>query len=277
MARALADCKVPTISAIGHERDISICDFVADKRVATPTAAAMSLGEGYVNSGRELDNCGRRIVNVMNQKLMNANQRLDMLMSAVNGANPKKRIEADKRHLDHLIKTLSAQTLNSISAKKARVRELSVFVGGMSPKLLIDRRKNILNDFERRLKDALLTKKRSETEKISFLTQKILKYTPDRKTEKLKGKIDNLTYRMCTAVKTKVADNKAILAPLNAKLETLDPAGLLSKGYSFVMMNGSPVRSVFDVSLQDELEIRLNDGYINSFVTGKKVSEENNG
>jgi exodeoxyribonuclease VII large subunit len=43
------------------------------------------------------------------------------------------------------------------------------------------------------------------------------------------------------------------------------------------MLNGAPVKSVSDVSLQDELEIRLNDGYINSFVTGKKVSEEDDG
>lgn len=82
---------------------------------------------------------------------------------------------------------------------------------------------------------------------------------------------------MKSAVKSEISDNKSRLAPLNAKLEALDPHNILSKGYSFVMMDGKPVKSVFDISLQDELEIRLNDGYINSFVTGKKVSEENDG
>jgi len=277
VARALAACEVPTISAIGHERDISICDFVADRRVATPTAAAVSLGEGYVSSGRELDSYGRRLINIMNQKLINSNQRLDMMMNAVNAASPKKRVEADRRHLDHLMKNLGMQTLKALSANIGRVNELSAIIGKMSPKAQIDRKKTAIIDYERRLKDALLVKKRLETEKVAFFMQKILQYTPDRKTEKLRNKIDNLTYRMCTAVNTQVADNKARLAPLNAKLEALDPAVLLSKGYSFVMLGDKPVKSVFDVSLQDELEIRLNDGYINSFVTGKKVSEENNG
>lgn len=277
VARALSESSVPTISAIGHERDISICDFAADIRVATPTAAAVFLGEGYVSSGRDLDNFGRRLVNIMNQKLMNANQRLDMLSTAVNTANPAKRLETDRKTLDYLVKTLSVKTAGSIGENRARVKELTGLMSKMSPENRIQMHRNRLNEINRTLKDVLQTKKHEESEKLTNFIHKILQYTPDRKTEKLKGRIDGLTYRLCTAAKSKVTDSKAKLAPLNTKLETLDPANLLSKGYSFVMIGGRPVKSVFDVSLQDELEIRLNDGYINSFVTGKKISEENNG
>ncbi len=121
VARALAACEVPTISAIGHERDVSICDFVADKRVATPpTAAASFLGEGYSFAGRELDLLGKRLINIMNQKIMNSNQRLDMLMQSVGSSSPVKRIESDRRQLRYLIKSLSAHTLQVTDRKKSQ-------------------------------------------------------------------------------------------------------------------------------------------------------------
>ncbi|PLX70041.1 MAG: exodeoxyribonuclease VII large subunit [Denitrovibrio sp.] len=277
VARALAACKVPTISAIGHERDISICDFVADKRVATPTAAASFLGEGYSSAGRELDLLGKRLTNIMNQKVMNANQRLDMLMQSVGSASPKKRVESDRRQLSYLIKSLSGHTLQMTDRKKAKLNELIGIMSRISPKAQIERQKNSINDIDRRLKDALFNKKRSESDRINILLQKVSGFAPDRKAENYKNKLDNLVYRMKSAVKSEVTDNKSRLAPLTAKLEALDPHNILSKGYSFVMLDGKPIKSVFDISLQDELEIRLNDGYINSFVTGKKVSEENDG
>lgn len=277
VARALAACEVPTVSAIGHERDISICDFAADVRVATPTAAASFLGEGYRNSGQELDRLGKRLVAVMNQSVMNANQRLDMMMNSVGAASPRKRIEADRRHLEYLSKTISMQMLQSVSREKSRVSGLAAFMSRMSPSAQTERKKDALRDMERRLKDALLTAKRAENDKINTYLQKIMACAPDRKTVKFQNHLDSLIYRMKGAVKSEVSDKKSRFTPLITKLETLDPQSLLSKGYSFVVMKGKPVKSVFDVSLQDELEIRLNDGYINSFVTGKKVSEENDG
>lgn len=277
VARALAACKVPTVSAIGHERDISICDFVADKRVATPTAAASFLGEGYCKSGRELDLLGRRLTNVMNQKIMSANQRLDSLAAAVNSASPKKRLEADRRQLDYFMKSLSVHMVQSVRQRRGRVNELAAVMGKFSPAAGLQNRKIALKDAERRMKDALLAKKRAESEKLNIFIQKITAQAPDRKAEKLMSRLDGLIYRMTSALKAETADAKARFMPLQAKLEALDPHNILSKGYSFVMKDGRPVKSIFDVSLQDELEIRLNDGYINSFVTGKKVSEENNG
>jgi len=277
VARALAACEVPTVSAIGHERDVSICDFVADVRVATPTAAASLLGEGYRSAGRDLKDFGRRMINIMNQQMMTANQRLDMLVSSVNSASPAKRFLSDRRHLEHMFKSLSLHMLQSVHAGKSRVNELSKVMAKLTPQNELERRKSSLSDYERRLKDALLAKKRTESDKINNLMQTVARYAPDRKAEKYKSKLDSLLYRIQTAARSEISDNKNRLTPLTAKLETLDPHNILSKGYSFVVKDGKPVKSVFDISLQDELEIRLNDGYINSFVTGKKVSEENDG
>jgi exodeoxyribonuclease VII large subunit len=89
--------------------------------------------------------------------------------------------------------------------------------------------------------------------------------------------VDRIEDRLIVSVQRKTAENKARLEPLMAKLYTLNPDNLLQKGYARVTLNRKTVSSVFDVRLNDELEIRLKDGYISSFVTGRKVSEEKDG
>jgi exodeoxyribonuclease VII large subunit len=277
VARALAGCSVPTISAIGHERDISICDFAADVRVATPTAAAVYLGEGYKNSGRDLDIFEKRLANIMNRSVMTANQRLDLLMNSVYGASPKKMIESDIRKLDYLMRSVAVQVKNKLGQKRSLVSELTGIMNRLSPSAMLKLKISRVGELERRVRDLTAQKNRTVSDRLALLSRRVLEHKPDRKAEAFRNRLDKLEYRLANAVKSEINVRKSRLAPLNAKLETLDPKNILAKGYSFVMLNGRPVKSVFDVTLQDELEIRLNDGYINSFVTGKKVSEENDG
>ncbi|HXL72904.1 MAG TPA: exodeoxyribonuclease VII large subunit, partial [bacterium] len=55
VVRALADCLVPTVSAVGHEADFTLCDFVADRREPTPTAAAAHLAPGHDEVKQQFD------------------------------------------------------------------------------------------------------------------------------------------------------------------------------------------------------------------------------
>lgn len=78
LARAIADCAVPIISGVGHEIDFTICDFVADVRAATPTAAAelataITLSELQAHLGRYQHQLAR----LMEDRLNTAGQRLD--------------------------------------------------------------------------------------------------------------------------------------------------------------------------------------------------------
>jgi exodeoxyribonuclease VII large subunit len=72
VARALARCPVPTISAIGHEIDITICDLVADLRAPTPSAAAESAVRDSEDLAAELHTHGRRLVSAMAGRIADA-------------------------------------------------------------------------------------------------------------------------------------------------------------------------------------------------------------
>jgi len=79
VARASANCSIPTISGVGHETDFTICDFVADIRAATPTAAAELASISVVELQQQLSQLRHRLERRMDTWLQANSQRLDFL------------------------------------------------------------------------------------------------------------------------------------------------------------------------------------------------------
>ena len=79
VARAIDDSAIPTISGVGHETDFTICDFVADLRAATPTAAAELACQDMQNIKKQLHHLWGRLVRRMDTGLQSSAQRLDYL------------------------------------------------------------------------------------------------------------------------------------------------------------------------------------------------------
>jgi exodeoxyribonuclease VII large subunit len=79
VARAVASCRVPTISGIGHETDVTICDLVADLRAPTPTAAAEMVARRRTELVERWSTLNRFLVLNMEQRLARSRQRLQRL------------------------------------------------------------------------------------------------------------------------------------------------------------------------------------------------------
>ena len=86
LARAIHACPVPVVSAVGHEIDFSIADFVADLRAPTPSAAAELLVPDAVALRRHLDQLQRRIVALQERRLQARVQRIDHLLARLQSA-----------------------------------------------------------------------------------------------------------------------------------------------------------------------------------------------
>jgi exodeoxyribonuclease VII large subunit len=82
VARAVAACSIPTISAIGHETDFTICDFVADLRAATPSAAAEIVIRAKSEICTQVDHMTRRIRHVVESRVRNYRHELRHLTSS---------------------------------------------------------------------------------------------------------------------------------------------------------------------------------------------------
>lgn len=82
VARAVAECEIPTISGVGHETDFTICDFVADLRAPTPSAAAEIVIRAKSEIGMQVDAMVRRVRHVLEGRVRNYRHELRHLSSS---------------------------------------------------------------------------------------------------------------------------------------------------------------------------------------------------
>jgi exodeoxyribonuclease VII large subunit len=109
VARTIADVSLPIVSAIGHEIDFTICDFVADLRAPTPSAAAELIVPDIVDLRRHLDVCVRALVREQLKRLHDAQQQLDLAHAALLRCVSHK-IDNCKRALIHMARAIQARS-----------------------------------------------------------------------------------------------------------------------------------------------------------------------
>ncbi|MCL6444321.1 MAG: exodeoxyribonuclease VII large subunit [Alicyclobacillus sp.] len=102
VARAVAACPIPVISAVGHETDVTICDFVADVRAATPTAAAELAAPNVLELRQQLAQASVRAAQALQWQRNQARQRLDRLVQAAALTSPYKITDLRRQQVDYL-------------------------------------------------------------------------------------------------------------------------------------------------------------------------------
>lgn len=107
LARAIYRCKTPIISGVGHEIDFTICDFVADYRAATPTAAAIKATPDLIELQQNVMNVRYTLNNLMKQKIVLNKQSLVKLSSFYLFKNPDKLFDDKKAKIDYLYDRLN--------------------------------------------------------------------------------------------------------------------------------------------------------------------------
>ena len=109
LARTIASIEVPIVSAVGHEIDFTICDFVADLRAPTPSAAAELIVRDVVDLVRDLEGCTRRLGRELLNRVHDAQQRLDHARETLRRCLSHK-IDNYRRGLAHALGALQARS-----------------------------------------------------------------------------------------------------------------------------------------------------------------------
>jgi len=133
VARAIAACPVPVVSAVGHETDFTIADFVSDLRAATPSAAAEHVLQRIGELAAALDGQGRRLRNVAHQRLFAASAQLQWLRGRFEGRHPARGLQAERRRLLHLRQRLGWQAERRLQTAAAHTRSLGERLRALSP------------------------------------------------------------------------------------------------------------------------------------------------
>src|SRR5467141_5015563 len=109
VARAIFHSAVPIVSAVGHEIDFTISDFVADLRAPTPSAAAELIVPDIGDLQRRIDGCTRALSRQLLNRVRDAQQRLDHTRATLQRCLAH-RIEGYKRGLDHALRVMQARS-----------------------------------------------------------------------------------------------------------------------------------------------------------------------
>jgi exodeoxyribonuclease VII large subunit len=108
VARAIFNSGVPVVSAVGHEIDFTICDFVADLRAPTPSAGAELIVPDIIDLQRRLDGCTRALSRQLLSRVRDAQQHLDHARETLQRCLAHK-TDSYKRNLAHITRALQAR------------------------------------------------------------------------------------------------------------------------------------------------------------------------
>lgn len=139
VARALADCPIPVISAVGHETDFTIADFVVDLRAPTPSAAAELVSPSKREIVSFLDETGRRSRESVRVKLQTLWQKLDAVTSRYGFQQPGLLIDQKRQRLGEMSERLSQQIQFVLSMEQSRFQGLSERLLSVSPRNVLAR------------------------------------------------------------------------------------------------------------------------------------------
>ncbi len=124
VARAIYASKIPIISAVGHEPDFTIADFVADLRAPTPTGAAEMAVPNLVDLQTILKQYEIRLNENITNKIASFNKQLDSIKTSYIIKNPLAIYEVKEQKLDNLMTNLNSYIKNLINNKKMQYKNI---------------------------------------------------------------------------------------------------------------------------------------------------------
>ncbi len=139
VARAIYESQIPIVSAVGHEPDVTISDFVADVRAATPSNGAEIVAPDQMELRQHLRHMASRLQNAITQKIVYGRKELEALRSKRVLQSPENYLADRRQQLDYITKQLSAASLRYLDIRKQKFISLTAGLDAMSPLKVLGR------------------------------------------------------------------------------------------------------------------------------------------
>ncbi|WP_127115969.1 exodeoxyribonuclease VII large subunit [Shimia sediminis] len=236
VARAAAASDIPLISAVGHETDTTLIDFVSDQRAPTPTAAAEMAVPVRLDLLGWTEEQGARLTRALADGLSRRDQRLRDLSRALPRAEAL--LQSPRQRLDTVSETLPRALRAGVQHRQVRLSEVSGSMRASTLQRMIDGRREALGRRTDRLRPEALR----------------------QENKRRQDKLNDLIRRMTEAGDRRLDTQKERLANLDRMRETLGYQATLKRGYAVVRGDGAVVTGTKQARAATEIEIEFADG-----------------
>ncbi len=146
VARSIFRSQIPVISAVGHETDFTIADFVADIRAETPTAAAQMAVPDTAQLRQYMDALQQDMTSALLHRTRVARQRLEAMDPAAFASGIRSRIDYEQMHLDQIAESMHSTLKERISRGEHRIELLREIIETANPFAVLDRGYAMITD-----------------------------------------------------------------------------------------------------------------------------------
>ncbi len=249
VARAIYDCKIPVISAVGHEIDFTISDFVADLRAPTPTAAAELAVPNMTDLLKHINQLKIRLSEAINKIINYQKLYLDSIKSSYVIKSPMVMFDSKKQLIALTNEKLNTIMLNKISKEKDRLNNIKKSNALINPNNLVKDKQESITSMAKRITELFYMNLDKEKTKLEYLKKSNILRNPSILYKNEQKELNNII----------------------DKLELLNPLKIIGRGYSITYSGDKIVKKISQVKSNDELKIKVTDGFISTKVTKTEV------
>lgn len=180
VARAIFHSELPVVSAVGHEIDFTISDFVADVRAATPSAAAEIITEGIFSSGQFVSEAAARIRQLAYRQFDDKRDLLGEMTQRLARVHPRRRFEDWLQRLDDLHSGLVRCARQGARQHRLAWRHVTERLARVRPALLLKQRREVFHQAESRFREQAGHRLRELHNRLASLQARLRLLGPDQ-------------------------------------------------------------------------------------------------
>jgi exodeoxyribonuclease VII large subunit len=275
LARAIFASRIPIISAVGHETDVTVADLVADVRAATPTAAAELATPDVVDLRDELVFRARRISRDIDQALRLAAAELNAVRRRPALADPLRRGRDGRARLIEVRARIGSVVQQVCRRREARVRRCVRSVQRLQPERFIADRRARMDATRMALARAWNGRVRRAERGLDAGVRRLARTSVESLPARQRERVDGLARRLARGLPVCLRQNSARLRAIEQRLTALDHRAALRRGFSLTRDKRTRrlVRSVADVRDGGRVITEVADGEFESRVLDSRQGE----
>jgi exodeoxyribonuclease VII large subunit len=277
VARAIYASKLPIISGVGHEIDITISDLVADLRAATPTAAAQHATPVLSEILETISWHYSRLRQIVIKALAVEKNTLNALANRPIFRHPAAVLGPFAQQLDELQNRLNIDINLHFKRNRALAHNAELKLNRISPNVLLTRAQLRVDQLQQRSSYTFARFMVAKKTRLDRLSADLLRHSPEQTLMKNSYNLATLETRLHNAVNRLKHDKMVSLDHLDARFAASDYRLVLKRGFSIARRakDSKIMTSIEMADLQDQIVTELADGRLVSVVKEKQVSHEN--